>query len=82
MGLGALGLARRSGHEGGRASRLRGAAPSWIVERTFDWLNRSRRLSKEYERTTESTEAFIRIAMIHQMLKRLKPVESKLLDRL
>jgi transposase len=47
----------------------------WIVERTFGWLNRSRRLSKEYERTVESTEAFIRVAMIHLMLKRLKPAE-------
>ena len=48
----------------------------WIVERTFGWLNRSRRLSKEYERTTESSEAFIRVAMIHLMLKRLRPAES------
>lgn len=48
----------------------------WIVERTFGWLNRSRRLSKEYERTNESTEAFIRIAMIHLMLKRLRPADG------
>jgi putative transposase len=32
----------------------------WIVERTFRWLNRSRRLAKDYERTIESSEAFIR----------------------
>jgi transposase len=48
----------------------------WIVERTFGWFNRSRRLSKEYERTTASSEAFIRVAMIHLMLKRLRPADD------
>jgi transposase len=43
----------------------------WIVERTFGWLNRSRRLSKDYERTTASSEAFIYVSMIHLMVKRL-----------
>ena len=43
----------------------------WIVERTFGWLNRSRRLAKSYERTIESDEAFVQIAMIHLMVKRL-----------
>ena len=43
----------------------------WIVERTFGWLNRSRRLAKSYERTPESDEAFVQIAMIHLMVKRL-----------
>ena len=43
----------------------------WIVERTFGWLNRSRRLAKSYERTLESDEAFVQIAMIHLMVKRL-----------
>ena len=43
----------------------------WIVERTFGWLCRSRRLSKSYERTTESDRAFIYVAMIHLMLRRL-----------
>lgn len=43
----------------------------WIVERTFGWLGRNRRLSKDYEALPETGEAWIRIAMIHLMLKRL-----------
>jgi putative transposase len=45
----------------------------WIVERTFAWIGRCRRHSKDYERTTESSEAMIKIAMIHLMLRRLEP---------
>ena len=44
----------------------------WVVERTFAWLGRSRRLSKEYERTIGSSEAFVKVAMIHLMLRRLR----------
>ncbi|MGH8021062.1 MAG: IS5 family transposase [Opitutaceae bacterium] len=43
----------------------------WIVERTFAWLGRNRRLSKDYERTVSSSEAFIYIAMIRHMTKTL-----------
>ncbi len=43
----------------------------WIVERTFAWLNRSRRLSKDYERLPQTSEAFVYVAMTRLMLKRL-----------
>lgn len=43
----------------------------WIVERTFAWLGRYRRLSKDYEFLTETSETFIKIAMIHIMVRRL-----------
>jgi len=43
----------------------------WIVERTFAWLGRHRRHSKDYERTVESSEAMIYISMLHNMSRRL-----------
>lgn len=43
----------------------------WVVERTFGWLGRWRRLSKDYEETIESSEAFVKLAMIHLMARRL-----------
>lgn len=45
----------------------------WVVERTFGWLSRYRRLSKDYEETTRSSEAWIYVAMIHVMVRRLAP---------
>ncbi len=43
----------------------------WIVERSFGWLNRDRRLSKDYERTFASGETWIRLSFIHYMVRRL-----------
>jgi len=45
----------------------------WTVERTFAWLGKCRRLSKDRERSVLSAEAFIKLAMIHLMLNRLQP---------
>ena len=45
----------------------------WVVERTFAWLGRARRLSKDYEENPRSSEAWITLAMTHLMLKRLHP---------
>lgn len=43
----------------------------WVVERTFAWFGRYRRLSKDYEQNVASSEAFLYLAMIHLMLHRL-----------
>ena len=43
----------------------------WIVERTFAWISRCRRHSKDYERTTKSSEAMIHVTMIGLMSRRL-----------
>lgn len=48
----------------------------WIVERTLAWISRCRRLSKDYEALPTTSEAFVYLAMIHLMLKRLKPAAS------
>ena len=43
----------------------------WVVERTFAWLGRYRRLSKDYEKCLKSSEGVIYIASIHSMMRRL-----------
>jgi putative transposase len=45
----------------------------WVVERTFGWLGRHRRLSKDYERLVETSENMIYIAMILRMSRKLLP---------
>ena len=43
----------------------------WIVERTFAWLGNYRRLARDYEINPRTTEAWVKIAMIHLMVRRL-----------
>jgi putative transposase len=45
----------------------------WVVERAIAWLGRCRRLSKDYEYNTASSESWIQIAAIQQMTRRLRP---------
>jgi len=44
----------------------------WVVERTFAWLSKHRRLSKDYERDCQTSEAWIYLAMVSIMLKHIK----------
>jgi putative transposase len=48
----------------------------WVVERTFAWLTRCRRLGRDHERRTDRSEAMVQVSSIHLMLKRLKPHED------
>lgn len=48
----------------------------WVVERTFGWLARCRRHSKDYERNTASSKAMIQITMINLMLRRLAAAKN------
>jgi transposase len=43
----------------------------WVAERTFAWITRNRRMSRDYEFLTETGEALIYVTMIRLMLKRL-----------
>jgi putative transposase len=43
----------------------------WVVERTFGWLTRYRRLSKDYEQLPATSEAVVLAAMVHLMVRRL-----------
>lgn len=45
----------------------------WVVERTFAWLGKQRRLSKDYEELPSSSEALIQIVMSGLMVRRLAP---------
>jgi transposase len=46
----------------------------WVVERTFSWIDQNRRMSKDYERLTETGKAFILVAMSRLMARRLARV--------
>lgn len=43
----------------------------WVVERSFAWISRNRRLMRDFERRARSVAAFVRLAMIRVMLRRL-----------
>jgi putative transposase len=43
----------------------------WVIERTIAWIMRNRRMSRDYEFLSETTEALIYVAMIRLMLRRL-----------
>lgn len=45
----------------------------WVVERTFAWIGRCRRFSKDYEELPETTEALVYLAMTALMVRRLAP---------
>jgi putative transposase len=49
----------------------------WVVERTFGWLGRYRRLSRDYEGSTNSSEAMVLLAMINLMVHRLRPERKR-----
>jgi putative transposase len=46
----------------------------WVVERTLSWIDQNRRMSKDYERSCASGEAFVYAAMIRLMTRRLARV--------
>ena len=53
----------------------------WVVERTFAWLGNYRRLSKDYEYRTETSEAMVYVAMVHIMVRRLAPAPKPVRHR-
>jgi len=59
---------KKEKEEGFRPLKIR-----WVNEQAFGCFGRYRRLSKDFERTTTSSESWVRVASIHRMLKRLKP---------
>jgi len=46
----------------------------WVVERTFGWISRNRRMSKDYERKVQTSETLIQMVMIRLLLARLSKV--------
>lgn len=59
-----------------KASKFKVLPKRWIVERTFGWLSKYRRMSKDYETATESSVAMIHIAMIRLMIARISSNQS------
>ena len=65
---------RGDGRGGKRSEQAKGfkvLPRRWVVERTLDWLNRNRRLAKDFETTITSAETCIMIASVQLMIRRL-----------
>lgn len=60
----------------GDVPRFEALPKRWIVERTFAWISRNRRLARDFERHVRSVVAFIRLAMIRIMLRKLAATPS------
>jgi len=71
VGRGAGGLGRRGAEPSTILAGFHVLPRSWMVERTFAWLGRYRRLSKDYEALPGTEEAWIYLAMIRLMLARM-----------
>lgn len=57
--------------------KFRGVLPRrWVVERTFAWIGRYRRMSKDYEYVTSSSESMVCLTMIRLMLRRLTDISE------
>jgi putative transposase len=65
-------VTRREGAVGFEVQKWR-----WVVERTFGWLNRYRRLSKDYEADPRSSEAWIYVSAIHRMSRWMLPERNR-----
>ena len=65
-GAWSLQIVKRSGAAGFEVLPKR-----WIVERTFAWISRNRRLARDFERYATTVSAFVRLAMIRIMLRRI-----------
>lgn len=61
-------VTRREGAVGFEVQKWR-----WVVERTFGWFNRYRRLSKDYEHNPKSSEAWIYVTAVHRMARSMMP---------
>ena len=65
-------VTRREGAVGFEVQKWR-----WVVERTFGWFNRYRRLSKDYEHTLKSSEAWIYITAVHRITRLMMPEKNR-----
>ena len=70
-GMGQRGCVDRSGRALGTAEVRGPTSAMGVVERTFSWLGQNRRMSKDYDRLAETSEAFVYVAMPRLMVRRL-----------